>query len=155
MTRAQLILRYINKLEEWAGESWMDYYGDDFIFLNISFLLGYWSVRYPDLFEYLMKESSNNIPWEYPQDGLVDLVEFFYYPDQYTETGAHRFVFDEDKYDLTRIPWISIIDENKVYFDRFINRAERDFLKTSYDDMHSEQQYLCDLLKEIKNYVNI
>ena len=154
MTREELILKYILKWEEWMEESWMDYHGNDCIYLNISFLLGYWSAKFPELFEYLMKESNNTIPWKYAQDDLLDLVEYFYYPDQFNEDGSYNN-WDEEKAKSTFEPWISIIDNNIIYFNRFIERAKRDFENTSYDDMHSEQQYLCDLLKEIKSYETI
>lgn len=111
----------VNQIRDWeieAGESWMDYFGDDCIYLNVAFLLGYWSVRYPDLYKYLMKESGGKVPWKYPQDGLVELVENYYMPNEYNEAD----------YRTSLEPWAAIIVENEYYqqryVDDFINRDE-------------------------------
>ena len=82
MTREELIVEYIRTLEISMGESWMDQFAEDGIFHNISFLMGYWSVKFPELYQYLMKDSNNTIPWKYPQNGLVGLVESFYIDDE-------------------------------------------------------------------------
>ena len=107
------LLEFVLNWEQEAGESFMDYAGDDYIFLNISFLIGYWLVKYPELYQFLMNESNNKIPWKYPQDGLTDLVQLFY------NAGL-----SEETYSAYLIPWLSLIIDNDIYYQRFIEWKE-------------------------------
>lgn len=106
------LLEFVRDWEHENGESFMDYAGDDYIFLNVAFLLGYWSVKYPELYQFLMKESGNTVPWRYPQDGLTDLVEFFY-------NVSHAENWSEDAYNNSLKPWLSLIIDNDIYYKRF------------------------------------
>jgi hypothetical protein len=109
------IIDWIRTWECNAGESFMDYAGDDYIFLNVSFLLGYWSIKFPELYKFLMTKSMNLIPWKYPQDELTDLVEEFY---------STKENWNEEDYCKSLIPWVSLIFDNDVYYERFIDWKE-------------------------------
>lgn len=131
------ILDFIGNWECDMGESWMDYIGNDYIFLNVHFLMGVWSVKFPELYYYLMKESNNTIPWKYVQDNLLDLIEELYID--------HSNYKDED-YEKSLYPFVYVIANNNVYFDRFIKNHEEN--KGSDNDTSREDYY--DHLDKIK-----
>lgn len=117
-----------------AGESFMDYCGDDYVFKNISFLLGYWSVKFPKLYKYLMDLTNGSVPWKYPQDGLEEKVETFY-----SYNPSDRDSTEED-YLKTILPWTSLIADNEYYYERFERWmfAETDDERTQYDQCKEE-----------------
>lgn len=96
------------------GESFMDFCGEDYVFKNVSFLLGYWSVKFPDLYTFLMKVSGGEVPWKYPQDGLIERVEE-YYNYQWCNDNA------DETYLQSIMPWCTLIADNNYYFERFSN----------------------------------
>lgn len=144
-SKKQLIVKYIRTLEIAMGESWMDRFGEDNIFLNISFLLGYWSVTNPELYKYLMEESNDQIIWQYPQNGLTDLIESYY--NVYDETDK----FNDDNYEMSLMPWASIIVFNPVYMKRFLD-CHNDFLSwlKSSEEWYDEVPELNRLIEKIK-----
>ena len=106
------MIEYIREWEYENGESWMDYAGDDFIFIDIPIIVEYWSKKFPDLYEYLMRESFGTIPWYYPQDGLTELIEDYY---KTSDT------WNEEDYRKSLVPWVSLIVENDLYFQLFMS----------------------------------
>ena len=99
------------------GESFMDYFVDDNI-NELGIVLGCWSVTYPDLFNYIMKESGWCIPGEYVQDELSSLVESYYAndidPDGYIE-------LNEGEYELSILPWCEVICCIDIYYERLLD----------------------------------
>ena len=99
------------------GESFIDYFLDDNI-NDLGLVLGCWSVIYPDLFNYIMKESNWCIPWRGIQDGLSSLVEYYYAsnigPDGYIE-------FNEGEYELSILPWCEVIYRVDIYYERLLD----------------------------------
>lgn len=114
------VIKNIGIWENLHGESFMDYAGSDHIFRNISFLMGYWSCKHRELYNFLIKKSNNTIPWKYAQDGLEELVEEFYG----LEPEHMRNEEYLDCYDMTWIPWASIIVDNDIYWERYIKFME-------------------------------
>ena len=152
MTREELIVEYIRTLEISTGDSWMDQFAEDGIFHNISFLMGYWSVKFPELYSYLMKDSNNTIPWKYPQDGLIGLVESFYIDDEEYENNQ----FDNEEYEKSLYPWASIIAFNPIYMNRFL-KCHKDFLEwfDTEDDWYEEVPELNELIEKMESYETI
>lgn len=119
--------------EEEAGESFIDYFVDDNI-KCMPFVLGYWSAKFPDLFEFLMNIGEGKIPWSSAQDAPIGfesiscLVEIFYKVVSCgVEEDGH---WSQETYNKSIMPWCSLIHDIDIYYNRFIK-------------WKSKQQILC------------
>ncbi len=121
---------YWNLWEIRFGESFIDYFVDDYIH-NMGIVVGFFCGRFPELGKYILEASNYKVPWTYIQDWITKkepekdipsishLVELFY------EVENEEGIFDKNRYAESVYAWCTLIHDIDAYYNRFIEWVEK------------------------------